>query len=145
MFAMRDVSSTQISAVAAAQLFVDQTPVTTPSSHFRLSRIPKASASKEEIQTCLQGLTVLASAQSITPSQGLSTHEDDISPDFKVSVASIDLEYSQAIVTFTSPIVLPPRMLGPHGHEIEIDDHFQGLTVLYANDAAKEMDGIVAE
>ncbi|RDW87769.1 hypothetical protein BP5796_03463 [Coleophoma crateriformis] len=167
MFATRDVPFETILAVAAVQLFAvaialicwkfavqrqpDQTPTTKPSpqsSTFRLSGIPKDFGSKEEIQAWLQCLPGFAGSQNTaSSSKEPACRENSNSLDIKISIASENLRYSQAIVTVTSTssIAIPARIKGPPGHEIEIDDHFQGLTVLYADDTADAGDGIAAD
>ncbi|RDW73010.1 hypothetical protein BP6252_06917 [Coleophoma cylindrospora] len=167
MFATREFPSEIILIVAAVQLFAiaialavwklavprqpDQTSTTKPSpqsSTFRLSRVPKDFGNKEEIQAWLQCLPGFSGSQNTASSlKEPACCENDISLDLKISVASENLRYAQAIVTVTStsPIAIPARIKGPPDHEIEIDTHFQGLTVLYADDTAAAGDGIAAD
>lgn len=91
---------------------------------FRLRSLP-SSIAVDELRIWLEGLNV---------SRGL----EGIPQLLQLSLAPVDAEYSHAIVTFSStPSVF--RKLdkgfmfpGPNGCEIEVDDHFLGLTVLYA-------------
>lgn len=91
---------------------------------FRLRSLP-SSVTVDELRTWLEGLNF---------SSGL----EDTAQLLQLSLAPVDSVYSHAIVTFSStPSIFRAldrefMFLGPNSCEIEVDDHFLGLTVLYA-------------
>jgi hypothetical protein len=109
----------------------------------RISRIPKT-ITIEALSLWLQDLASSialenATQLSITPYTAGDSN-------FNISIASVNSKYSQAIITTSrdalSQIFEAESIKGPEGHELNIDSHFQGMTVLHADDATDE---IVAE
>jgi len=105
----------------------------------RISRIPKT-IGVEELRAWLETLTT-----SFT-SQNQAQEDCDVSK-FKISLAPVDSKYSQAIVRTAFDLKIPrtETLVGPSGHELDVDDHFKGMTVLHVGESTDAEEDILVE
>jgi hypothetical protein len=111
---------------------------------FRISHIPR-SITKDALRLWLQDKSI-ASENVIQLSTAPYTAQN---PNFDVSIASVDSSYSQAIITTSedsiSQIFDTEHIKGPGDCEFSVDSHFQGMTVLYADEDVHATNEIAAE
>lgn len=115
----------------------------------RISQIPRT-VDRDELYVWLKGWTVPTgpqnSAQQSVAQVASSTLNKLESPE--ILIVPFDSSYYQALLRDSSidhDILKYEMILGLHGCEYSIDEHFRGITVLYAGNEGDAEDSIMAE